>query len=230
MLKKTIATIFFLSSASLSLAVEPIIGLKLGYGELSADKKDDQNKYADQSKDENSAFGAIFLEAGNIVTIPSTDISISLGLEYIPLSATIDVDGSNIDAEGDIEDHKTIYALISKPLPAGGSLYGKIGYSEADIGTLKRNDVASSTEDASTTVLSNQDTTLKGYSLGVGYEREVEAPLVNNMLLRFEANYTDYDDVSVTSTETNAGSHTQTLIHTADADTTTFTISVAKKF
>lgn len=213
----TIAVLSCFISVS-SMAVEPIIGLKLGHGTLSADKTDSAGKYTSKSADADSPFGAIFIEAGNIATIPNTDATVSLGLEYVPLKATIDVDATNIDARGEIKDHTTIYALVGKPVNAG-KIYGRIGYSQADIGALKRNGIART--------LSAQDSKLQGYTLGIGFEKEIEIPFVNASLVRLEANYTDYDKVSVTSTR-SAGSISQ--IHSADADTTTFTVSLAKKF
>jgi len=64
---------------------------------------------------------------------------------------------------------------------------------------------------------------LEGPMIGVGIQTGAFGP---GMVARFEATVTDYDDVSVTTTSNGSAS----VKKTADAELTTFTISLAKTF
>ena len=59
--------------------------------------------------------------------------------------------------------------------------------------------------------------------VGVGFQT---GELIEGMVARLEATYTDYDDVSVTTTSNGSTS----VKKTAEADLTTFSISIAKAF
>ncbi len=190
-----------------------MIGIKYGEGELEATKAGytaGSNTYTAQTASENHEFAAIFAE----VNIP--DRPVSIGLEYIPYTATISVDGNSSDSHLEISDHTTLYALLSNDI-AGGSAVGylKIGYAMADIGGVKAN--------YATTTLNSHDSSLEGLMIGAGVQTGAFGP---GMVARVEATHTDYDDVSATTTSNGSSS----VKKTADADLTTITISLAKTF
>lgn len=186
-----------------------MVGIKAGWGELDATKKGytaGSNAYGGQSKAEDSEFGAIFAE----VELP--DISgLSIGVEYIPFSATISVDGNSSDSHATLGEHTTIYGLFT--LGDTGA-YVKAGYAMADIDNVKAN--------YTTTTINSHDDSLDGPMIGIGFQKE----LISSVMGRIEATFTEYDDVSVTTTSNGSAS----VKKTADAELTTLTISVAKQF
>ena len=85
----------------------------------------------------------------------------------------------------------------------------------ADIGTVKPNAGA-------TTINSNSDS-LEGMMYGVGLQSK-ELPF--GLVARAEYTFTEFDDISVTTTSNGSAS----VKKTADGDLTTLTISLAKSF
>ena len=186
-----------------------MIGIKYGTGTLESTASVPND--ADSTKDADSEYGAIFAE----MEIDAATTPVSVGIEYIPLKAMVGVDGSKTDSHLELKDHTTLYALASKELEGGSSIYGKIGYSMADISKVTANNAQ--------TAASSPDDSLKGPMVGVGVQT-AEGPY--GIIARFEATYTMYDDVKVTTTE-NTITETKTA---KDTELTTFSISIAKKF
>ncbi len=205
---KKIVTVFF---ATLFLSTSAIaggtIGIKYGTGDLTSTSSVPNDTNTTKSAD--SEYGAIFAEF-NLPNVP-----LALGVEYIPLEAVVGVDGSKTDSHLELSDHTTIYAQASKEMDNGGSIYAKIGYSTADISKVTANYDA--------TAASSPASELEGTMVGLGVQT-AEGPL--GLVARFEATLTEYDDVSVTTTE-NGISETKTA---KDTELTTFTISIAKSF
>jgi hypothetical protein len=217
-MKKIISTFFVLIFTATSAFSAGMVGIKLGYGELEATKNAITNTpaaltEAAETKDIDNEFGSIFAE------INIGDSPVSLGLEYIPITGTLSVaNGNDTDASLELSDHTTLYALVAKELSNGASVYGKIGYSMADIGNVKQSN--------GTTTINSHDDNLKGPMAGIG----VQSAEFSNLALvaRLEATYTEYDDVSVRTTDaTDDLEETKTA---KDINLTTFTISLGKKF
>ena len=190
-----------------------MIGLKVGTGDLEGTQKAytaGGTTYAAQSKSEDSEYGAIFAE----IEIPNTPISV--GLEYIPFTATVSVDGNSSDSHLELSDHTTLYLLAAKEFANGASVYGKLGYATADIGGVKAN--------YHTTTVNSHDDSLEGPMAGIGFETTEFSPAA--LVARFEATYTEYDEVKVNTTSNGSVS----VNKKADADLTTFSISLGKKF
>ena len=95
------------------------------------------------------------------------------------------------------------------------NVYAKLGYSMADIGTVKAND-------GQTTINSNSDS-LEGIMYGVGVQSK-ELPF--GIVARAEYTFTEFDDISVTTTSNGSAS----VKKTADGELTTLTVSLAKSF
>ena len=188
-----------------------MVGVKVGTGELDASSKAytaGSTAYAAESGQKDNRFGAIFAEV-NVLEGP-----ISVGLEYVPFDADISLNGKNSGVSANVSDYRTLYALAMHELNDIG-VYAKLGYSMADIGTVKNSDGA-------TTINSNSGE-LEGIMYGVGIQT---AELGKGIVARAEYTYTEFDDISVTTTSNGSAS----VKKTADGELTTLTLSIAKSF
>ena len=213
-MKKIISLVgatFFVASSVLA---GPMVGVKLGIGDLEATKDTIVNtpvalNEAAETNSIDHTFGAIFVEQ-------SVRGPVSLGLEYVPLTGTISIANSDTDASVELGNLKTIYASVSRENDNGGSIYGKVGYAHADIDNAKQSN-------ATTTINSFSDS-LEGPMVGIGFQ----APETSNgLIVRGEVTLTMFDDVSVNTTGTNESAESKTA---SDIELTTFTISIAKQF
>ena len=190
-----------------------LIGLKVGNGELEATRATIVNtpatlNEAADTQNVDHLYGAIFGEL-NI-----NDGPLNLGFELVPLSGTISVATDNTDASAEVGNLKTIYALAAREV-GGGSVYAKLGYSEADIDNAKQSN-------GTTTITSFSDA-LEGPMIGIGFQTGE----YNGLVFRAEATLTEFDDVEVKTTDTDG------LVETKkanDIEFQTFTLSVAKAF
>ena len=218
-----------LSAASLLLASVSIpaladnynIGLSGAYGKFEASGsqvKDGITK--NQSGDAKFPFASIFVEYNKTM---SKEWDVAFGLDYIPLSTEIedrsdtqtnnmtsnDVTGTR-KAKLDLKNHLTAYIQPSYNLGNGLAVFGKVGYSHADL-------------EIKTTNLSNSGTLnkkddLEGYLVGIGMQKNIDKTL----FVRLEANYTDYDSVTYTNSS-------GTVIN-ANPELWTAKISIGKSF
>ncbi len=161
-----------------------------------------------------TAIGSVFAEY--------TWNNITLGVDYIPGEADISNSVKQRDttdfttgsttaassvsnkAQASIEDHYGVY--LSYPLYA--SFYGKIGLVQADIIT---------SESLGTGSTYGNDT-LDGYMFGFG----VKSDLANNMFIKSEFFVTDYEDIKLTSSDSN--------IVEGDIDVRGITLAVGYQF
>jgi len=211
MKKLTILTFSILFTVSTSAFAGGMIGVKYGNGDLEGNAQSytaGSTTYAAESGSKDNEFGAIFAEV-NIKESP-----ISVGLEYVPFDADISLNGDASGVSANVSDYTTLYALAMHELNEV-SVYAKLGYSMADIGTVKPND-------GQTTINSSSDS-LEGMMYGVGVQSK-ELPF--GLVARAEYTFTEFDDISVTTTSNGSAS----VKKTADGDLTTLTISLAKSF
>ena len=211
MKKITIIFISALFALTTSAFAGGMFGVKLGTGDLEGNAKSytaGSNTYAAESGSKDNDFGALFMEF-NVKESP-----ISIGLEYVPFDADISLNGKNANVSANVGDYRTIYALAMQELDSV-SVYAKVGYSMADIGTVTPNDTL-------TTVNSSSDS-LEGIMMGVGLQTQ-ELPY--GLVARAEYTYTEFDDISVTTTSNGSAS----VKKTADGELTTLTFSLAKSF
>ena len=113
-----------------------------------------------------------------------------------------------------VSDYTTAYALAMTELK-DISVYAKLGYSMADIGTVKPND--------GTNTINSNSSELEGIMYGVGIQT---AELAMGIVARAEYTYTEFDDISVTTTSNGSASVTKT----ASGELTTMTVSLSKSF
>ena len=219
-MKKILSILF---GASLLLATsaqaEGVFGIKYGTGELDATKKAytaGDTTYASQSKAKDHEYGAIFAE----LNIPNVD-GLSIGVEVIPFTATIMLENPKEAQTGaELSDHRTFYGQYMYSMGSGG-VYVKAGYAMADIGDITQ--TSNPSVDSAKTTVNSQSNSLEGPMIGIGYQ---STEFGDGFVARAEATFTDYDDISVTTTSNGSTS----VKKSASAELTTFSVSLAKAF
>ena len=219
---KLSAASLLLTSVSIpALADNFNIGLSGAYGSFEAsgsETKDNIKK--NKSGDADFPFASIFAEYNKTM---SKEWDVAFGLDYIPFSAEID-DRSQTNSdlnEGttttgtrkatlDLKNHITAYIQPSYNLGDGFAVFGKAGFSHADLKISSRGLTTDGTL--------NKDDKLQGYLAGIGIQKNID----KTMFVRFEGNYTDYDTVSYTNSEGTK--------FTADPELWTAKISIGKSF
>ncbi len=187
-----------------------LVGVKIGNGDLTGNAATytaGSTSYGAQSGSKDASFGAIFAE----FEVPMDAVPLSIGVEYVPFDADVSLDGSRGDTSANVSDFTTVYLLASHEA-GSATVYGKIGFSQADIGTVK----------SKSTVVS-QSGDLEGTTVAVGVQTE---ELASGMVVRAEISHTEFDSINVTTTSNGSAS----VKKTADGDLQTFTISLAKAF
>jgi len=116
----------------------------------------------------------------------------------------------NQDASAQLKDHWTIYA--ETPAFTAMGLYAKVGYSEVTVETTETLGTGSTYGDAD----------VEGTTLGIGMKSGGEG-----LMIKFEATYTDYDSISLTSSA-DAASQTNTI--TAESEMYGASVSVGYNF
>jgi opacity protein-like surface antigen len=219
---KLSAASLLLTSVSIpALADNFNIGLSGAYGSFEAsgsETKDSVKK--NKSGDAEFPFASIFAEYNKTM---SKEWDVAFGLDYIPFSAEIDARSqTNSDLnEGttttgtrkatlDLKNHITAYIQPSYNLGDGFAVFGKAGFSHAD---LKISSTGLTTDGTL-----NKDDKLQGYLAGIGIQKNID----KTMFVRFEGNYTDYDTVTYTNSEGTK--------FTADPELWTAKISIGKSF
>ena len=211
MKKITILLITAMFTLATSAFAGGMIGVKYGNGDLTGSSQaytSGSTSYGAESGSKDNEFGAIFAEV-NIKESP-----ISIGLEYVPFDADISLNAKNSGVSANVSDYRTIYALAMHELNEV-SVYAKLGYSMADIGTIK--------SDSTTTTVNSKSSELEGMMYGFGVQSK-ELPF--GLVARAEYTFTEFDDISVTTTSNGSAS----VKKTADGELTTLTISLAKSF
>jgi opacity protein-like surface antigen len=219
--KLSAASLLLTSISIPALADNFNIGLSGAYGSFEAsgsETKDNVKK--NKSGDAEFPFASIFAEYNKTM---SKEWDVAFGLDYIPFSAEIDSrSNANSDkttdgtitgtrtATLDLKNHITAYIQPSYNLGNGLAVFGKAGFSHADL-------KISSTGLTSDGTL-NTDDKLQGYLAGIGIQKNID----KTMFVRFEGNYTDYDTVTYTNSEGTK--------FTADPELWTAKISIGKSF
>ena len=195
------------------------VGIKLSYGNFDAKGSETTDLAADgavaKSGDADFPFASVFVERDFALT----NFNIALGLDYIPLEAEIETIGgtTGFNAKVEVKDQFTLYVQPSKKLDNGITIFGKLGYSKADLQISQTARQASTDSDAAgTDTGASRD--LEGPMIGLGVEKE----FANKAFVRFEVSYTDYDEISYTNSNGK--------ILKASAELTAAHLSIGKKF
>ena len=186
----------------------------------------DSNGTIDTTKELSNdiGYGSIFFEVTNEGSGPG---SLTFGLDVVPGSAELDArsttqtsckakaSGACPQTSGtnkgsvDLDRHITVYLQPGVTLDNGVTLFGTIGYVNADV-------EAGVTSISSTN--KTEDLSLNGFKLGAGLKKVFG----NSLFIKASYNVTDYDDISVTTSN-------NTKV-TADIDNTAFELSIGKQF
>ena len=219
--KLSVASLLLTSVSIPALADNYNIGLSGAYGNFEASGSQTKDAIKkNQSGDAEFGFASIFVEYNKTM---SKEWDVAFGLDYIPFSAEID-SRSDTDtdltttvtttgtrsATLDLKNHLTAYIQPSYNLGDGLAVFGKVGYSHADLEISSRNLTSGGTL--------NKKDDLEGYLVGLGVQKNID----KTMFVRFEANYTDYDTVTYTNSSGTAFS--------ADPELWTAKISIGKSF
>ena len=197
------------------------IGLSGAYGSFEASGSETKDAVTkNRSGDAEFPFASIFAEYNKTM---SKEWDVAFGLDYIPFSAEIDDRSqTNTDRSGDnnitgtrkatldLKNHFTAYIQPSYNLGNGLAVFGKVGFSHADL-------EISSTGLSTDGTLNTKDK-LEGYLAGIGIQKNID----KTMFVRFEGNYTDYDTVTYTNSEGTR--------FTANPELWTAKISIGKSF
>ena len=219
---KISAVALLLTSVSISAFADNYnIGLSGSYGSFEAsgsETKDGVKK--NKSGEAEFPFASIFVEYNKTM---SKEWDVAFGLDYVPFSAEIDdrsqtnsdlnagtITTGNRKATLDLKNHITAYIQPSYNLGNGFAVFGKAGFSHAD---LKISSTGLSTDGTL-----NKDDKLQGYLAGIGIQKNID----KTMFVRLEGNYTDYDTVTYTNSEGTR--------FTADPELWTAKISIGKSF
>ena len=186
----------------------------------------DSNGTIDTTKELSNdiGYGSIFFEVTKEGSGPG---SLTFGLDVVPGSAELDArsttqQSTKAKAAGaapqttgtnkgtvDLDRHITLYIQPGVTLDNGVTLFGTIGYVNAEV-------EAGVTSISSTN--KTEDLSLNGFKVGAGLKKVFG----NSLFIKASYNVTDYDDISVTTSN-------NTKV-TADIDNTAFELSIGKQF
>tara|TARA_B100000902_G_C27134911_1_gene825534 strand:- start:57 stop:686 length:630 start_codon:yes stop_codon:yes gene_type:complete len=205
---KIIFSAFCLTILSTSAFSEGLkVGINAAYSMFETSGSEtlkESSNITNKSIDEDLVVPSLFVEVDN-------GSGMAFGLDYVPVAELGSGTGDDDDAEtsgankasAELASHLTVYALKN----FGPGLFVKAGLAFADVDTTE----TLATGDS----YSNTDTT--GLMIGVGKEVEL-----GEFFARATVSHTDYDDVSITSTN---GS-----VVKASVDSTAVTLSIGKEF
>ena len=218
MLKKFLTVFVSLITLTYSAHAEMKVGGSIAMGLAEGDATVTEGSTTETgSGDDTRPLIQAFLE-GQVPNAP-----VSVGIAFMPLAEIADADGTVTDASVEVRGHVTLYLKAGGEVPQGGEVYVKAGISR---GTVKIADLATTSGSS----LTDDEDTLLGPTVGIGYEREG----ANDTFFRVELNHTAYDEVTSNNdgasstgdgTNNDAGKSLK-----ADVDLTMLMFSFGKKF
>ena len=220
-MKKLVLSILFLLSFVTASYAQVSVGLTVSNADVKSGLKDDidNNGSTDTTKNISNevTFGSIFIEK-------AINDNMSVGIDFIPFEAEFDsrsttqsslkakTDGAATSGTNkgtaDVSKHLTFYLQPQKEIRDGLKVFGTLGLVKADVESLVQS--VSSTD-------KTVEQSLDGMKLGLGLKKETGIGFI-----KLDYSQTDYDDVSVTTSNSTKV--------TADIDTDILALSVAKSF
>ena len=220
-MKKLVLSVLFLLGFITNSYATGSVGFTISNADVKSNVKDDidSNGTTDTTKNISNdvTFGSIFFEK-------AVNDNMSVGIDFIPFEAEFEsrsttqsslkgkddgaaTSGTN-KGTADVSKHLTFYLQPQKEIRDGLKVFGTVG--------IVRADVESKVQSVSPTN-KTVDQSLDGMKLGLGLKKETGFGFI-----KLEYSETDYDDVSVTTSN-------NTKV-TADIDTDILALSVAKSF
>ena len=220
-MKELVLSILFLLSFVTASYAQVSVGLTVSMADVQSGLKDDidNNGSTDTTKNISNdvTFGSIFFEK-------AINDNMSVGIDFIPFEAEFDsrsttqsslkakTDGAATSGTNkgtaDVSKHLTFYLQPQKEIRDGLKVFGTLGLVKADVESLVQS--VSSTD-------KTVEQSLDGMKLGLGLKKETGIGFI-----KLEYSQTDYDDVSVTTSNSTKV--------TADIDTDILALSVARSF
>jgi len=219
-MKKLVLSMLFLLGLVTNSYATGSVGFTVSNADVNSSVTDDidSNGTTDTTKSLSNdvTFASIFFEK-------ALSDNMSVGIDFIPFEAEFEsrsTSQSSIKEKGsstttgtnkgtaDVSRHLTFYLQPQKEIRNGLKVFGTLGLVRADVES-----VVTSISSTNKTV----DQSLEGTKLGLGLKKETGFGFV-----RLEYSETDYDDVSVTTSNSTKV--------TADIDTEILALSVAKSF
>ena len=220
-MKKLVLSILFLLSFVTASYAQVSVGLTVSMADVKSGLKDDidNNGSTDTTKNISNdvTFGSIFFEK-------AINDNMSVGIDFIPFEAEFDsrsttqsslkakTDGAATSGTNkgtaDVSKHLTFYLQPQREIRDGLKVFGTLGLVKADVESLVQS--VSSTD-------KTVEQSLDGMKLGLGLKKETGIGFI-----KLEYSQTDYDDVSVTTSNSTKV--------TADIDTDILALSVARSF
>ena len=220
-MRKLVLGILFLLSFVTASYAQVSVGLTVSMADVESGLSDDidNNGSTDTTKNISNdvTFGSIFFEK-------AINDNMSVGIDFIPFEAEFDArsttqsslkataDGAATSGTNkgtaDVSKHLTFYLQPQKEIRDGLKVFGTLGLVKADVESLVQS--VSSTD-------KTVEQSLDGMKLGLGLKKETGIGFI-----KLEYSQTDYDDVSVTTSNSTKV--------TADIDTNILALSVAKSF
>ena len=219
-MKKLVLSILFMLGLVTNSYADRSVGFTISNADVNSGVSDDIDSNGTTNTTRNLSnevtFGSIFFEK-------ALNDNMSVGLDFIPFEAEFEsrsTSQSSIKEKGsstttgtnkgtaDVSNHLTFYIQPQKEIRDGLKVFGTLGLIKADVESKVQS--VSSTD-------KTVDQSLDGFKLGVGLKKETGFGFI-----KLEYSETDYDDVSVTTSNNTKVS--------ADIDTEILALSVAKSF
>ena len=220
-MKKLVLSIAFLLGFVTASYAQVSVGVTVSMADVESTVKDDidNNGSTDTTKDISNdvTFGSIFFEK-------AINDNMSVGIDFIPFEAEFEsrsttqsslkaiADGAATSGTNkgtaDVSKHLTFYLQPQKEIRDGLRVFGTLGLVKADVESVVQS--VSSTD-------KTVEQSLDGMKLGLGLKKETGIGFI-----KLEYSQTDYDDVSVTTSNSTKV--------TADIDTNILALSVARSF
>ena len=209
-MKKILSILLASSFLACSAYAGGMIGIKAGVGTLDGERTiDPSHGVATKNTGSiDSEYAAIFAEF-------SVNDNVSVGIEVVPMKGIIDTKAATTtDSQVTIQDLVTAYALV----PFGDTpMYGKVGYSHADLSVVAN---------YTTVTVGSHSDSLEGPMIGIGAQFDSPIPFLD--VVRIEGTYHMFDEVEITTTNTNGTADTHTK--KGEAELMTLSLSLAKSF
>ena len=219
-MKKLVLSILFLLGFSTTAYATGSAGFTISMADVKSGVSDDIDSNGTTNTQKNISndvtFASVFFEK-------AVNDNLSVGVDFIPFEAEFEsrsTSQSSIKEKGsstttgtnkgtaDVSNHLTFYIQPQKEIRSGLKVFGTLGLVKADVES-----VVTSISSTNKTV----EQSLDGMKLGLGIKKPTGFGFI-----KLEYSETDYDDVSVTTSN-------NTKV-TADIDTEILALSVAKSF
>jgi len=219
-MKKLVLSILFLLGLVSNSYATGSVGFTISAADVKSSVKDDIDSNGTTNTTQNLSNDVVF---ASIFYEKALNDNMSVGIDFIPFEAEFEsrsTSQSSIKEKGsstttgtnkgtaDVSKHLTFYVQPQKEIRDGLKVFGTLGLVKADVDS-KVQSISSTDKDVSQS--------LDGMKLGIGLKKET-----NIGFIKLEYSETDYDDVSVTTSN-------NTKV-TADIDTEILALSVAKSF